>query len=73
MTKVTPSIQQFVDGVLGKSKIKIGAIVEHPEHGIVKIIDGQYWGEYGLSNHWTWREYKEDGTLGKEHSGYGWL
>lgn len=33
-----------------------------------KIISGQYWGEHGLSNHWTW-EYL-DGKEPKTESGY---
>lgn len=51
---------------------KIGDTVRHPSGRTVRIIGGQYWGTYGLSNHWTWCEVLADGTLGPEESGYGW-
>lgn len=35
------------------------------------ITSGQYRGEYGVSNYWTWRKIKKDGTLSKkEYAGY---
>ena len=38
----------------------------------VKIVSGQYWGTYGLSNHWSWRTVLPDGSLHKNKcSGYG--
>lgn len=39
----------------------------------IYIIDGYYTDPtYGrLSNHWTWRPVKKDGTLGKRQNGYG--
>lgn len=54
------------------SHMGIGKIVKHPDGRKVKIVDGQFWGEHGLSNFWTWREVKKNGKLGKEESGYGW-
>jgi hypothetical protein len=53
--------------------MKIGEITTHPDGRKVKIISGQYWGTYGLSNFWYWREVLQDGTLSEkiEH-GYGW-
>jgi len=36
----------------------------------IKIIYGQFMGEYGLSNHWHWKEVRSDG-LGSEKTGYG--
>jgi hypothetical protein len=47
--------------------------VEHPEHGLVEITAGQYWGTYGLNNFWYWQKVLEDGSLDpEEHHGYGW-
>jgi len=38
----------------------------------VRITDGEYWGDYGVSNFWTWHYIKPDGTLyPKEYCGYG--
>lgn len=51
---------------------KKGDRVKHPDGREVEIVDGQYWGTYGLSNHWYWCEVKEDGTLGNKENGYGW-
>ena len=35
------------------------------------ITGGQYMGTHGVCNFWTWRTIRKDGTLGKEHKGYG--
>ena len=52
---------------------KIGDIVKHPDGRMVKIVDGQYWGEHGLSNHWYWRPVDKNGKFcGPEECGYGW-
>ena len=73
MTKVEPWVQQLCKDVVGKSKMKVGAVLKHPDGYKVKIVSGQYWGTYGLSNHWDWRRVKKDGTLSKKiYSGYGW-
>lgn len=38
----------------------------------IYITSGSYLGGYGrVSNHWTWKEINEDGTLGVKGSGYG--
>lgn len=34
------------------------------------ITGGNYYGDRGVSNHWTWRTIRKDGTLGKEYGGY---
>lgn len=34
------------------------------------ITSGYYMGEHGVSNFWTWRYIKADGSLGKEGKGY---
>lgn len=52
--------------------LAIGKTVKHPDGRTVKIIDGQYMGEHGLSNFWYWREVKKGGKLGKKEHGYGW-
>jgi hypothetical protein len=54
------------------SSMKIGAIIKHPDGRTVKIIDGQYWGTYGLSNRWEWREVLSAKSLGPLEKGYGW-
>ncbi len=52
--------------------MEVGKIVEHPDGRKVKIIDGQFWGTYGVSNFWYWREVLENGELGELEHGYGW-
>jgi hypothetical protein len=38
---------------------------------IVKVINGQYWGEYGVSNFWYWRIVGKNGQLSKNtYCGY---
>jgi len=65
-------VKDLVEDVCGTSDLKVGAVVKHPDGRTVKITSGQYWGTYGLSNFWHWREVLPDGSLGKEESGYGW-
>lgn len=55
-----------------KSSMEVGKIIPHPDGRMVKIMSGQYWGQHGVSNFWTWREVKKNGKLGKEEHGYGW-
>lgn len=63
-------VKEMTESVLGKSSMEIGKVVTHPDG--YKVIDGQYWGTYGLSNFWTWQRVNADGSLGKKESGYGW-
>lgn len=69
-------VQQFVkdltEEVFGKSKMKVGKVLKHPDGRKVKITKGQLWGTHGFSNFWYWREVKPNGKLGKEECGYGW-
>jgi hypothetical protein len=65
-------VKDLVEESLGPSHMKIGEIIKHPDGGSVKVLGGQYWGERGLSNFWTWQEVLPDGTLGKIRHGYGW-
>lgn len=56
------------------SEMAVGKRVKHPEHGLVLITDGQYWGEHGLSNFWYWRKVNNRGVpYGKTYNGYGWM
>lgn len=57
-----------------KSVMRIGRTVMHPDGYKVKIIDGCFLDPvYGrVSNVWTWRKVKPDGSLGRSVSGYGW-
>ena len=34
------------------------------------LTSGSYQGQFGISNFWTWRTIRKDGTLGRESSGY---
>lgn len=72
MTKVAPWIQELTEELAGPSSMAIGKTLQHPDGRTVKVMSGQYWGEHGLSNWWTWREVREDEYLGPEESGYGW-
>jgi len=66
-------VKNLTEKCVGRSSLKVGAIVMHPDGYKVKIISGQFWGEYGLSNTWTWRRVLKNGKLSKkEESGYGW-
>lgn len=69
---VAPWAKSLTEEVLGGAPFKIGDVVKHPDGRTVKITGGQYWGEYGLSNFWDWREVLPEGELGKPESGYGW-
>ena len=64
-------VKQMTEEGFGKSTLKVGKTVKHSDGRTVKIVDGQYWGEYGISNFWRWREVKDDGTLGPKECGYG--
>ncbi len=65
-------VKDLTESVIGTSQLCVGDEVLHPDGRKVKITDGQYWGTYGLSNFWYWREILPDGKLGKEEHGYGW-
>lgn len=74
MTQVPGWVQELVREEIGGAPFAIGDVVKRPEPDgrMVKIVEGQYWGLHGLSNHWTWREVRTDGSLGEEEWGYGW-
>lgn len=54
--------------------MEIGKDVKHPDGYMVRVVDGCYLDPtYGrVSNWWTWRRIKADGSLGRKVSGYGW-
>jgi len=56
------------------SHLEVGMVTKHPFGRLVKITGGAFWGTYGLSNHFYWREVIDDsGRLSDwEESGYGW-
>lgn len=71
---VAPWVKSMTEGVLGGAPFKVGDVVTHPDGYKVKIVSGQYWGEHGLSNHWSWRRVLKSGRLSrKEEHGYGWV
>ena len=71
--KVAPWAIALTESVCGGSPFEIGDRVTHPKHGLVEIVDGQYWGTYGISNFWYWKKVMPDGTLSKRtYHGYGW-
>ncbi len=65
-------VKNITEEVFGDQPFKIGDIVKRPSGRNVKIINGQYWGTYGLSNFWYWKEVLSNGELGIKECGYGW-
>lgn len=47
--------RRLTEEVLGGTPVEIGKQYDHPTDGPIEIVSGQYWGEHGLSNHWTWK------------------
>lgn len=73
MTNVASWVKNMVERHTGSSPFEIGMTVKHPDGRPVKIVDGQYWGEHGVSNFWRWKEVLKDGSLSdKTEYGYGW-
>jgi hypothetical protein len=72
MPHVKAWVKDIVEDVLGGAPFKIGDAVRHPDGRRVKIIGGTYWGEFGLSNFWEWREVLPNNKFGPVESGYGW-
>lgn len=64
--------RQIATEVLGPAPFAIGDTVRALDGRMVRITAGQYWGQHGLSNHWTWQEVLPGGALGPAESGYGW-
>lgn len=57
---------------VGSSPFQIGDVVMHPSGRKVQITGGSYWGDYGISNFWYWREVMNNGDLGRVPRGLGW-
>jgi len=69
MTKVPSWVKNLVESKLSQPPLEVGVIARHKDGRIVKIIGGQFWGEFGISNFWYWRELKSH----KAGCGYGHL
>ena len=64
------------DGYLPCAEYEIGKLyMYHPGEKkrpyLVKLVGGMFWGEHGLSNHWSWKKVLPGGKLGNEECGYG--
>jgi hypothetical protein len=72
MTCVEPWVRKLTEECFPHS-MAVGQTIRHPDGRTVKVTDGQFWGRYGVSNFWYWREVMPDGSLSEtlEH-GYGW-
>lgn len=69
---ISPWVRELTESIYGPS-LAIGQSVMHPDGRQVRIIRGQFWGEFGLSNWWQWKEVLPNGSLAKTvESGYGW-
>lgn len=67
---IQPWVKDIVESTCGRSQFAIGKIAYEVMTGRkVKITDGQYWGEHGVSNFWYWQPVK--GVKEKYH-GYGY-
>lgn len=66
-TRVSRWVRELTEDVIGGAPVAIGKRYMHPEDGEIEIVAGQYWGEHGLSNHWSWRVI----ATGEEKHGYG--
>ncbi|KKM24851.1 hypothetical protein LCGC14_1601020 [marine sediment metagenome] len=53
--------------------LRIGSIYRDPTHGVIYIINGYFLDpdDQRVSNHWTARKVRKNGTLGVEVSFYG--
>lgn len=70
---VEPRAKAMTEKVTGGAPFKVGDRVKRPDGVLVEIVDGQYWGTHGLSNHWSWRRVLPNGNLcAATESGYGW-
>lgn len=62
----------LTEEVFGGPPFAVGDTVAYLDGRMVRIVSGQYWGQRGISNHWSWREVLSDGRLGVLETGYGW-
>lgn len=64
---------EMIEDLKKQQRFDVGDTMRHEDSRIVKVVRGQYWGEYGLSNHWTFKEVLADGSLGPEEHDYGYV
>lgn len=64
---------EMIEELKKEQRFDIGDLMRHEDGRKVRVVAGQYWGTYGLSNHWTFREILQDGDLGPEEHGYGYV
>ena len=73
MTQVEKWVRDLVEETGGGAPFSVGDRVLTLDGRTVEITSGQYWGTYGLSNFWHWREVLPDGSLStRDECGYGW-
>lgn len=51
---------------------QIGYYYDHPEDELIKVTGGQYQGEFGISNHWSWIRCS-DGAKGNGYWDSKWI
>ena len=56
VTQVAQWVRDLTEEVMGGPPFAVGDTVKHSDGRTVKIMAGQYWGTYGLSNFWYWQE-----------------
>lgn len=66
-------VKDIVEDIHGRDHLEVGMVTTHPDGRTVRIVDGQFWGTYGVSNFWYWVPVLEDGSEGPQEHGYGWL
>ena len=57
--------------VVPLNQIKIGGLYRNKQGRLIYMESGAYEIENRISNHWSWRIVRKDGTLGKRQFGYG--
>lgn len=74
MSEVKPWVREMTEEVIGGSPFHVGQTVKTDTGKTVKIVSGQYWGRYGISNFWWWKYLRSDGTLEEvTWCGYGYI
>lgn len=72
-TYVADWVVKMTEDLMGPAPFAVGDRVRTPDGRMVEITSGRYWGDWGISNFWHWREVLADGTLADtDESGYGW-
>lgn len=58
--------RELTEEVLGGPPVRKGGRYLHPVDGAIEVIDGQYWGQHGVSNFWYWTVL----STGERNQGY---